>query len=528
MSSNPKEIIFEDVAREKLKKGINEVADCVAITLGPKGRNVAISSWAMPKITNDGNSVLDEIELKDDFEDMGVCLAKELSSKIKETCGDGTTTGIVLLRSLVNEGMKNIASGTSAISIKRGMEKALDVLLKEIDSLSDKIKTDEDIKNIATVSASGDETIGKVIAESFKKANNKATITIEQNKKNESEIEHVEGMEIERGYLSPYFCNNPKKMLVEMQNPKILITDKKINSIQDLLPILQILATSSDELLIIADEIEGDALATLVINNLKKIIKVAAIKTPSFGDRKKDILEDIACLTGGTFISEEKGFILKNTKFEDLGTSEKVIISKDKTLLINGKGDLLEKRIKQLEKEKDNTKDKIDKSRLEERIAKLKGGVVIIKVGAPTESDLKQKRQKFEDSLNSTKAAIEEGIVAGGGVALLKAKDKIKDLELNTDEKIGAEILQKACTAPIKQIIENAGFDYHLIIDSLMDKSKNFGFNVLSEKVEDFIEIGIIDPVKVVKTSLIHAVSIAKLILLSEALITDLKEKDKK
>jgi chaperonin GroEL len=525
MSSNPKEIIFDSEAREKLKKGINELADCVAVTLGPKGRNVAISSWASPKITHDGNSVLEEIELKDDFENMGVLLAKELSTKIKESCGDGTTTGIVLLRSLVNEGMKNISYGASAISIKKGMEKALEILLKEIDLLADKIKTEEDIKNIATVSASGDEIIGRDIADCFKKANGRAAITIEQGKKNETQIIHVEGMEIERGYLSPYFCNNEKKMTVEMENPKILVTDKKINSIQDLLPILQIVSSTTDELLIIADEIEGDALATLVINNLKKIIKVAAIKTPSFGDRKKDILEDIAILCGATFICEEKGHILKNTTFENLGSCEKIIISKDKTLIINGHGKDLEKRINQLEKEKENTKEKFDKSKLEERISKLKGGVVIINVGAQTESDLKQRRQKYEDSLNSTKAAIEEGIVPGGGVALLRARIKINELQLNEEEKIGAEILQTACLAPIKQILSNAGFDHSQIIQSLLEKEKSFGFNVITEQIEDFIKTGIIDPVKVVRTYLINVVSIAKLILLSEVLITDAKEK---
>jgi len=528
MSSNPKDIIFDNEARDKLKKGINELTDCIAITLGPKGRNVGVSSWGHPKITNDGNSLLDEIELKDDFENIGASLAKELATKIKDTCGDGTTTGIILLRSLVNEGMKNISSGTSPTFIKRGMEKALNILLEEIDNLSNKIKTNEDIKNIATVSASGDETIGKHIAESFKLANNKASITIEQNKKNVTEIELVEGMEIERGYLSPYFCNNAKKMLLEIENSKILITDKKINSIQDLLPILEIIASSSENLLIIADEIEGDTLATLVINNLKKIIKVVAIKTPGFGDKKKDILEDIAYMTGATFISEDKGLILKNASFEDLGSCEKLIISKDKTLIINGKGHDLQQRIKQLEKEKINTQDKYDKAKLEERISKLKGGVVIIKVGATTESELKQKRKKYEDSLNSTKAAIEEGIIPGGGVALLRAKDKIRELELNEEEKIGAEILQKACLAPIKQIITNAGFDHYLIIESLMQKDKAFGFNIITEEIEDFIKSGIIDPVKVVKTSLINAVSIAKLILLSEAIITEAKEKDKK
>jgi len=528
MSSNPKDIIFEEKARQKLKKGINELADAVSVTLGPRGRNVAIASWAMPKITNDGNSVVDQIELKDDFEDMGASLAKEAASKIKDTCGDGTTTGIILLRSIVNEGMKNISSGASSILIKRGLEKALKKVLEEIDSISTKVKTDEDIKNIAMVSASSDEQIGEDIAKSFKMADGKSSITIETGKKNETEIEMKEGMEIERGYLSPYFCNNAKKMIVEMTNPKILITDKKINSIQDLLSILQNVTATGSELLIIADEIEGDALATLVINKLKNIIKVAAIKTPGFGDARKNILEDIASLSGATYISEDKGLKLKDVTIEDLGSAKKVIITKDKTLIIDGNGKDLPKRIELLEKEMEHTQDNIDKETIQKRLAKLKGGVVVIKVGSTTESDLKQKKQKYEDSLNSTKAAIEQGIVPGGGVCLLRAKEKLKDLELSEDEAIGAKVLAKALSAPIKQIISNAGLDYYLIINSILEKDTSFGFNVITEEIEDFIQSGIIDPAKVVKTSLIHAVSIAKIILLSEALIADAKEEKKK
>jgi chaperonin GroEL len=525
MSSNPKDIIFNEEAKEKLKKGINELADCIAVTLGPRGRNVGISSWSMSKITNDGNNILDEIELKDKFEDMGVLIAKETIGKIKEKCGDGTTTAIVLLRSLINEGIKVISSKANVIAIKNGMEKALIALLQGLDELTEKVKTDEDIKNIATVSASGDEKIGNDIAESLKKAQNKVSITIEMGQKNETEIQLVEGMEIERGYLSPYFCNNTKKMTVEMENPKILITDKKISSIQELLPILQNIVTTSNELLIIADEIENDALATLVINNLKKIIKVAVIKTPGLGDRRKDVLEDIAYLTGGTYITKDKGLMLKDTCLQDLGSCEKVIISKDKTLFINGHGKNLEKRTKQLEKEKNNITDDFDKEKLEQRIAKLKGGVVIIKVGAASETELRQKKQKYEDSLNSTKAAIEEGIVPGGGIALLRAKDKIKNLQLNEEEKIGANILEKASLSPIKQIISNAGFDHYLILESILQKEKTFGFNVISEEIEDFKIVGIIDPVKVVKTSIIHAVSSAKTILLCDVLITDKKKR---
>ncbi|NGX28366.1 MAG: 60 kDa chaperonin [Candidatus Anoxychlamydiales bacterium] len=527
MSSNPKEIIFEEVAREKLKKGINVLADAVSVTLGPKGRNVGIASWAMPKITNDGNSVTDEIELKDSFEDMGVQLAKEAAAKIKQSAGDGTTTGIVLLRSIVNEGMKNITSGASAIGIKRGLEKGLDKLLGEIDKLSKKIKTDEEIKNIATVSASSDETIGSDIAAAFKLANSQTSITIESGNKNETEIELVEGMEIERGYLSPYFCTDPKKMIVEMTNPKILITDKKINSIQDLLPILQTATSTSQELIIIADELDSDALATLVINNLKKVVKVAAIKTPGFGDKRKQMLEDLAHLVGGTYITEDKGLILKEASFEELGSAEKIIISKDKTLIINGKGKNIQKRIDQLEKEIENTKDNLDREDLEKRIAKLKGGVVIIKVGAGSDSELKQKKQKYEDSLNATKAGIEDGIVPGGGICLLRLQETLNNIEASQDEAVGINILKKALKAPIKQIISNAGFDHHLIIDEILQKKSTFGFDVIKEKVTDFIETGIIDPAKVVKSYLINAISIAKVILLSDALIADAKEEEK-
>ncbi|MFA6119399.1 MAG: chaperonin GroEL [Parachlamydiales bacterium] len=524
MSLNPKDIIFDEEAKEKLKKGINEIADAVAVTLGPKGRNVGISSWAMPRITNDGYSIVDEIELKDEFEDMGVILAKEAAKKIKQTCGDGTTTGIVLLRSLVNEAMKSMAAGSSAVLIKKGMEKALKAVTSEIDRISQKIQTDEDLKNIATVSASFDEKIGSDIALAFSKGKEKSTITIEQGKKNETEIEFVEGMEIQRGYLSPYFCNNQIKMTVEMENPKILITDKKINSIQDLLPVLQICIANSSELLIIADDIDGDALATLVINNIKKIIKVAAIKTPSFGEKKRDVLEDIAYLSGATFINEDKGMNLKDVTYENLGSAEKVIISKENTLIIQGAGTEVEKRIKELENEKISLQDPYDQEKIDKRISNIKGGVVVIKVGAATESELKQKKQKYEDSLNSTKSAIEQGIVPGGGIALLRAKDKIDELNLENDEKVGAMILKKACEAPIKQIIYNAGLDYHLIINLILEKDSSFGFNVVTEQIEDFYKSGIIDPAKVIKTALENSVSITKMVILSEVLIADSKD----
>ncbi|NGX64029.1 MAG: hypothetical protein KR126chlam6_01453, partial [Candidatus Anoxychlamydiales bacterium] len=497
--------------------------------LGPKGRNVALTSWANPKITNDGSSVIDEVELKDDFEDVGARLAKEAATKIKQLCGDGTTTGVVILRSIVNEGLKHIVAGVSEIHIKRGLEKALNLVLEEIDQISTKISSDEDIKNIATVSASGDAKIGSDILTSFKKAKTISSITIEDGQKNETEIEKKDGMEIERGYLSPYFCTDAKKMIVEMSNPKILITDKKINSIQDILPLLQTAASTSKELLIIADEIDSNTLATLVVNNLKQTLKVAAIKTPGFGDQKKDLLEDLAHLTGATYITKDKGLVLKDATFEDLGSSEKLVIAKDKTIFIGANGKFLQKRIDQLENEKQNLEEKHEIERLNKRIAKLTGGIVVIKVGAATETDLKEKKQKYEDSLNATKAAIAHGVVPGGGIALLRASMQLDKFSYSKEEKTGAMILKKAALAPIKQIISNAALDYHLILEELLKKDKNFGFNVLSEKIEDFLKSGIIDPVKVVKTALIHAVSSAKIILLTDAIVADAKdEKEKK
>jgi len=511
-----KNIIFNAKAKEKLKKGINELADAVAITLGPKGRNVGISSWAMPKITNEGNAILNEISLKDEFENMGVILAQKAANQTKQICSDGTTTVIVLLRSIVNEAIKYISSNTNLISIIKGLEKGLKLVLEEIDNISKEV-AQNDIKNVALAS-SGDEKIANDIAYAFKKAKN-ASITIECNKKTETEIQKVEGMEIKRGYLSPYFCNTPN-MTIEMTNPKILITDKKISSIHDLLAILQTAAIKSEELLIIADDIDADTLATLVINKIKKIVKVAAIKTPGIGNRKKDYLEDMAILCSGTFISEDKGLILKNTSYEDLATAKKVIITKEKTIIINTNSKNINQRLNQLEKEKEIIKDSFEKKQIEERILKLKGGVIVIKVGAFSEIELKEKKQKYENCLNLLKAAIKQGIVPGGGIALLRASKKLNELKLDNDSQIGIKILKKATLAPIKQIISNAGLNYHLIIEKLLKKDTFYGFNVINEQIEDFFASGIIDPAIVIKTALEQAVSTAKLILLSEVLIT--------
>lgn len=522
----PKEIIFEEDAREKLSCGIDQIAQVAALTLGPKGRNVGVQAWGVPTITNDGSSAVKEIEIKDQFVDMGVSFGKQVADNIKEKCGDGTTTGIVLLKALVQNGIKNITAGASPISLKRGMEKALTQVLSEIDKMSLPIKSDKDVLNIASVSASGDPEIGKTISNAFKKVGTKGVITIEEGKTTETTIEIVEGMEFDRGYISPYLCTSLEKMLIEMSSPAILVTDQKIHNIHDILNIVQQIAATSRELLIIADDIEGDALSLLVMNKLRGVLKVGAVKAPAFGDRRKAILEDIAILTGANLISEEKGGTLKNADLTSLGSAEKVIISKEKTTIIKGGGseENIKNRILQIEREIEKATSSYDKEKLQERKAKLQGGVAVIKVGASSEPALKNKKQLFEDSLNSTKSAIEEGIVVGGGIALIKAAKVLKDLNVEGEEQIGVAILKSACSIPCKLIISNAGFDGDVILeDILTSKIKFAGFNVISEKIEDLIESGVVDSVKVVKTALIQAVSIASMVLLTEVLIGDIK-----
>jgi chaperonin GroEL len=527
MAAKAKEIIFEEEARENLTKGIDILADVVSVTLGPKGRNVAIEAWNVPEITSDGGSITKEISVKDTFIDMGISFGKEVAEKIKEKCGDGTTTGILLLRALVHNGVKNIASGTSPINLKRGMEKGLAEVLKKIDSESLPVKSDSDIKNIATISASGDEEVGKIISDSFQKVGKSGVITVEEAKGIETYVEIVEGLEFNRGYVSPYFCTNMEKMVVEMANPSILVTDKKISSVHEILSLLQNIATTGKELLIIADDFEGDALSTLVINKLQGALKIVAVKAPEYGEQRKAQLEDIAILTGGAFFSEEAGENLKEASLSQLGSAEKIMITKDKTTIINGKGekDLIQKRIAQLQAASEKETDSYDKEKLLKRKAKLVGGVAVIKVGAPTEPEMKKKKQIFEDSLNSTRSAIEEGLVPGGGIVLLHAEEVLKNMKnLSEEEKIGVDILCKALETPTRQIIQNTGFDPSVIIDAIRAGDKNTGFNALSEKVEDLMQAGVVDPAKVVKNSLLHAVSIAGIVLISEALIADAQE----
>jgi chaperonin GroEL len=527
MSGTPKELIFEEDARNKLREGIDKLADVVSVTLGPRGRNVGLqASWGAPTITNDGNTIVKDIELKDQYANMGVSMGKEVASKMKEKCGDGTTTSILLLRALVQNGVKNIASGSSPIGIKRGMDKALEAAIKEIEKFSISIQSDKETNNIAIASASGDQEIGNLITQAIKKVGKSGVITIEEGKGTETTVEMVEGMQFDRGYSSAYFCTNAETMSVEMNDPVILITDKKISSVQEILPILQAVANSALEFLIIADDIEGDALSTLVVNKLRGTLKVCAVKAPGFGDRRKAMLEDLAVLTGGVLTSEDTGMYLKDATSEVLGKAEKIIVTKEKTTIINGGGNIddIKARIKQIDAEIALATSPYDKEKLEERKAKLSGGVAVIRVGASTEPAMKQRKQMFEDSLNSTRAAIEEGIVPGGGVALLKAGLGLNHLGLQGDEKIGAMILQKACEVPLKQIVMNTGHDSSVILEQVLVAGGNFGFNAVDEKVEDLLLTGVIDPAKVIKNALKHAVSTAGIILLSEVLIGDAPE----
>lgn len=529
MSTTPKEIIFEEEARDLLLKGVQKLADVVAFTLGPKGRNVGLEkSWGAPTITNDGASIIRDIQLKNKYENMGVAMAKEVVQKIKEKCGDGTTSGTLLLRALVEAGIKQISAGASPIGVKRGMDKAVETVVKEIEKVAIPVKTRNEKRNIAVVSASGNQEIGELIAEAMDKVGNSGAITIEEGKTTETTIEVVKGMKFDRGYISPYFCTNPEKMIVEQNHAQILLVDKKITNIHELLPVLQSIAASGKELLIIAEDIEGDALSTLVVNRLRGTLKVAAVKAPGFGDRRKAMLQDIAILTGATVVSEEVGMSLKEIPPTALGSAEKITITKEATTIVNGAGapDAIAARIKQIDSEIAQTKNSYDKEKLEERRAKLTGGVAVIRVGAATETEMKQKKQVFDDSLNSTKAALEEGIVPGGGVALLNASKAIKNLKLEGDEAIGAKIVLSACEAPFKQIVYNTGFDGSVILSQVLQSPVNYGFNAITEKVEDLVAAGVIDPAKVVKFSLTYAASAAGIMLISEALIADADEEE--
>ncbi|EOA2862356.1 chaperonin GroEL [Campylobacter upsaliensis] len=522
-----KEIIFSDEARNKLYEGVKKLNDAVKVTMGPRGRNVLIQkSFGAPSITKDGVSVAKEVELKENLENMGASLVREVASKTADQAGDGTTTATVLAHAIFKEGLRNITAGANPIEVKRGMDKACEAIVDELKKLSREVKDKKEIAQVATISANSDEKIGALIADAMERVGKDGVITVEEAKSINDELSVVEGMQFDRGYLSPYFITNADKMIVELSNPYILLFDKKITSLKDLLPILEQIQKTGKPLLIIAEDIEGEALATLVVNKLRGVLNISAVKAPGFGDRRKAMLEDIAILTGGEVIAEELGRTLESATLEDLGQASSVIIDKDNTTIVNGAGDKanIDARVNQIKAQIAETTSDYDREKLQERLAKLSGGVALIKVGAATETEMKEKKDRIDDALSATKAAVEEGIVIGGGAALIKAKSKIK-LKLEGDEAIGAAIVERALRAPLRQIAENAGFDAGVVVNSVENSSdENAGFDAAKGEYVDMFKAGIIDPVKVERIALLNAVSVASMLLTTEATISEIKE----
>jgi len=523
-----KEIFFSDTARNGLFAGVTKLADAVKVTMGPRGRNVLIQkSYGAPHITKDGVSVAREIELEDSLENMGAQLVKEVASKTADAAGDGTTTATVLAHSIFKEGLRNITAGANPIEVKRGMDKATEAIIKELKAMSKEVKNKKEIAQVATISANSDEAIGNLIAEAMEKVGKDGVITVEEAKGIEDALEVVEGMQFDRGYLSPYFITNPEKMTCELEHPFILLTDAKITSLKDLIPILEKVQKSGRPLLIISDDVEGEALATLVVNRLKGVLNISAVKAPGFGDRKKAMLNDISILTGATLITEELGLSLEKADASSLGTCDKIVIDKDNTVIVGGKGDVnaVKARIGEIKALISTTTSEYDKEKLQERLAKLSGGVAVIKVGAATETEMKEKKDRVDDALSATKAAVEEGIIIGGGSAFIKASKRIS-LNLKNDELVGAQIILRAVFAPLKQIAQNAGFDAGVVADKVSsNEDNNFGFNAATGEYVDMIEAGIIDPLKVARVALLNATSVASLLLTTEATISTIKEK---
>jgi len=522
-----KEIFFSDTARNGLFEGVTKLADAVKVTMGPRGRNVLIQkSFGAPHITKDGVSVAREIELVDALENMGAQLVKEVASNTADEAGDGTTTATVLAHSIFKEGLRNITAGANPIEVKRGMDKASAEIIKELKKISKEVKDKKEIAQVATISANSDETIGNLIAEAMEKVGKDGVITVEEAKGINDDLEVVEGMQFDRGYLSPYFVTNTEKMTCEMENPLILITDAKITSLKDLVPVLEQIQQTNRPLLIISDDLEGEALATLVLNRLKGVLNIAAVKAPGFGDRKKEMLKDIAILTGGTMITDELGLSLDKATLAELGQAARIVIDKDNTVIVDGKGDrtAVEARVSEIKIQIENTTSEYDKEKLQERLAKLSGGVAVIKVGAATETEMKEKKDRVDDALSATKAAVDEGIVIGGGAALIKASQAAK-LDLSGDEAVGAEIILRAVFAPMKQIAQNAGFDAGVVADKIAHATDaNLGFNAATGEYVDMLEAGIIDPLKVARVALQNATSVSSLLLTTEATISDIKE----
>jgi len=525
-----KKITFSDSARNQLFSGVQKLADAVKVTMGPRGRNVLIEkSYGAPTITKDGVSVAKEIELEDKIENMGVQLVKEVASKTADEAGDGTTTATVLAYSIFKEGLRNITAGANPVEVKRGMDKASARIVEELKAISKEISNKNEIAQVATISANSDKVIGDLIAEAMDKVGKDGVITVEEAKGISDELEVVEGMQFDRGYLSPYFANDNEKMVCELENPFILLLDSKVTSMKDMIPILEGVQKSSRPLLIIAEDVEGEALATLVVNKLRGVLNVAAVKAPGFGDRRKEMLKDIAILTGGEVISEELGRTLEGATIDDLGSASRVVIDKDNTTIVDGAGDksAVEGRVNEIKKQIETTTSDYDKEKLQERLAKLSGGVAVIKVGAATETEMKEKKDRVDDSLSATKAAVDEGIVIGGGAALIRATAKIDISDLSGDELVGAEIITRAISAPLKQIAANAGFDAGVVLDTVSKGSDNLGFNAATGEYVDMMEAGIIDPLKVERVALQNATSVASLLLTTEATINEVpKEKD--
>jgi chaperonin GroEL len=526
-----KEVRFHEGARTRMVHGMNILADAVKITLGPKGRNVVLErSFGAPTVTKDGVSVAKEIELKDKFENMGAQMVKEVASKTSDVAGDGTTTATVLAQAIVREGMKYVTSGMNPMDLKRGIDKAVLAVTEELKKVSKPCTTSKEIAQVGAISANADADIGKIISDSMDKVGKEGVITVEDGKSLANELELVEGMQFDRGYLSPYFINNPEKQIAVLEDPYILLHDKKISSIRELLPLLEQVAKAGKPLLIIAEEVEGEALATLVVNNIRGILKTCAAKAPGFGDRRKAMLEDMAILTGGTVISEELGLKLENATLKDLGRAKKIEAAKENTTIIDGAGEKkqIEARVKQIRVQIDEATSDYDKEKLQERVAKLAGGVAVIKVGAATEVEMKEKKARVEDALHATRAAVEEGVVPGGGVALVRARQSLKNLKgENHDQDAGIKIVLRALEEPMRLIVANAGAEPSVVVNKVLEGKGNYGFNAQTDEYGDLVEMGVIDPTKVTRTALQNAASVAGLMLTTDAMVAELVEEKK-
>ncbi|CUA85367.1 chaperonin GroEL [Pseudidiomarina woesei] len=525
-----KEVKFGNNARQRMLKGVNVLADAVKVTLGPKGRNVVLEkSFGAPLITKDGVSVAKEIELEDKFENMGAQMVKEVASKANDEAGDGTTTATVLAQAIVNEGLKAVAAGMNPMDLKRGIDKAVIAAVAELKELSQPCNNSKAIAQVGTISANSDATIGEIIAQAMDKVGQEGVITVEEGQALQDELDVVEGMQFDRGYLSPYFINNQESGSVELDSPFILLVDKKISNIRELLPVLEGVAKSGKPLLIIAEDVEGEALATLVVNNMRGIVKVAAVKAPGFGDRRKAMLQDIAVLTGGNVISEEIGMELEKAQLEDLGTAKRVVINKDNTTIVDGSGDAaaIEGRVSQIRQQIEETTSDYDREKLQERLAKLAGGVAVIKVGAATEMEMKEKKARVEDALHATRAAVEEGVVPGGGVALVRAASKLADLRGdNEDQNVGIKLALRAMEAPLRQISTNAGAEASVVANNVKNGEGNYGYNAGNDTYGDMLEMGILDPTKVTRSALQFAASVAALMITTEAMVAEIPKEE--